>query len=142
MNYKKDNDKIFVKIEKGEYIHLQILDIVNKLSLDSGYIIGIGAVTDVELGYFNIETKEYSSRKFTQNYELVSFIGNISFRDGKRFIHTHVSLSDSSCKVIGGHLFDAKITAAGEFVILPGKSLIKRKFNSDIGLALWDFANE
>ena len=142
MIYNKDNDKIFIKIERGEYIHLQILNVINNLSLDSGLIIGIGAVTDVELGYFNIDTKEYSSRKFTENYELVSFIGNISFRDGKRFIHTHVSLSDYSFKVIGGHLFDAKVAAAAEFVILPAKQLINRKFNSDIGLALWDFANE
>ena len=142
MRYKVDTNKIFIKIEKGEFIHLKILELVNNLSIDSGIVVGIGAVTDVKLGYFDIDSKEYSSRDFSEEYELISFTGNISLRDGQRFIHTHVSMSDSSYKVMGGHLFDAKIAAGGEFILSPGEISINRKFDSDVGLALWDIDNE
>ena len=142
MKYKIDTDKIFIKIEKGEFIHLKILELVNNLSIDSGFIVGVGAVTDVKLGYFDIDSKEYSSKDFSGEYELISFTGNISLRDGQRFIHTHASISDSSFKVIGGHLFDAKIAAGGEFILCSGKISINRKFDSDVGLALWDLENE
>lgn len=142
MRYKVDTNKVFIKIEKGEFIHLKILELANNLSIDSGLVVGIGAVTDVKLGYFDIDSKEYSSRDFSGEYELISFTGNISLRDGQRFIHTHVSISDSSYKVIGGHLFDAKIAAGGEFILSPGGISINRKFDSDVGLALWDIDNE
>ena len=142
MKYKVDTNKVFIKIEQGEFIHLKILELANNLSIDSGLVVGIGAVTDVKLGYFDIDSKEYSSRDFSGEYELISFTGNISLRDGQRFIHTHVSISDSSYKVIGGHLFDAKIAAGGEFILSPGEISINRKFDSDVGLALWDIDNE
>ena len=142
MRYKVDTNKVFIKIEKGEFIHLKILELANNLSIDSGLVVGIGAVTDVKLGYFDIDSKEYSSRDFSGEYELISFMGNISLRDGQRFIHTHVSISDSSYKVVGGHLFDAKIAAGGEFILSPGEISINRKFDSDVGLTLWDIDNE
>ena len=43
--------------------------------------------------------------------------------------------------VFGGHLFDAIITAAGEFVLIPGNERINREMNTDIGLPLWCLEN-
>jgi hypothetical protein len=39
--------------------------------------------------------------------------------------------------VFGGHLFNVKITAAGEFIIQLGSEDINREMNSGIGLPLW-----
>ena len=62
-----------------------------------------------------------------------------SIRDNKQFSHTHITFSDKNFRVFGGHLFDATITAAGEFFILKNDYSLKRKFNKDVGLALWCF---
>tara|TARA_B100001250_G_scaffold334729_1_gene300726 strand:+ start:298 stop:726 length:429 start_codon:yes stop_codon:yes gene_type:complete len=142
MKYRKGNNKIFVRLEKEESIHSNILDLINNLCIDSGFIIGIGAINSVKLGYYDIKSKEYSSKNFINDYELTSFTGNISFRNGKRFIHSHISMSDSSYKMYGGHLFEAKISAAGEFCIFPDQVSIERTYCSDIGLALWDFSDK
>ena len=68
---------------------------------------------------------------------MISFIGNVSVKEGKRFIHSHVSFSDTEYRVFGGHLFDAKISAAGEFTLFLGNKNIDRYFDNDIGLYLW-----
>ena len=66
----------------------------------------------------------------------------ISLKDGNYFCHTHINFSDTNYRLFGGHLFDAKITAAGEFVIIPGKKDINRKMNTNIGLPLWCLENK
>ena len=70
-------------------------------------------------------------------YELISYMGNISLKDGERFIHSHISFSDSKYNVFGGHLFDAKISAAGEFILFSGDKNINRYFDNDVGLFFW-----
>ena len=58
-------------------------------------------------------------------------------KDGKPFAHTHITFSDTNYKVFGGHLFDARITAAGEFLMQLGNDKITREINHEIGLPLW-----
>ena len=48
-----------------------------------------------------------------------------------------ITFSDIEFNVFGGHLFDAKIAAAGEFVIDSCNFEIKRKYNANLGLHLW-----
>ena len=138
MNYKKSNNKIFVKIFKDDFINEKLLEVAKKEGIKSGWINGIGAIKNVEIGYYDLNAKEYMKKKFKSHYELVSLIGNISLVNDKPFIHTHISFSDTEYKMFGGHLFDAQITAAGEFFISLSDFSLSRKLNCDIGLALWD----
>ena len=64
-------------------------------------------------------------------------IGNITWKEGKPFSHTHITFSDTDYHVYGGHLFDAKISAAGEFIMQIGTKEITREMNVGIGLRLW-----
>ena len=65
----------------------------------------------------DVENKKYQKRNFDEHYELLSLIGNITYKDGVPFVHTHVTFSDTEYIVFGGHLFDAKIIATGEIVL-------------------------
>ena len=58
------------------------------------------------------------------------------------FSHTHITFSDTNYNVFGGHLFDAQISATGEFKIDILDSKIDRKFSNEIGLNLWCLNNE
>ena len=138
MNYKKVNDKIFITIGKDEFINQKLLEVAVKEKIKSGWINGIGAIRDVEIGYYDLNQKKYIKKNFNKHYELISLIGNISLVDNKPFIHTHISFSDTKYKSFGGHLFDARITAAGEFFVSLSDFVLSRELNCDIGLALWD----
>ena len=138
MKYKKVDDKIFVSIDKGELVNERLLKVAQKEELNSGWVNGLGAISNIEIGYWDIEKKIYVKQKFDNDYELLSLIGNISLVDNEPFIHTHISFSDTNFKVYGGHLFDAKIIAAAEFCVFISDYHLHRKLNCNIGLNLWN----
>ena len=138
MKYNKVDDKIFVSIDKGELVNQKLLEVAQQENLTSGWINGLGAISSIEIGYWDIEKKIYEKQKFNNDYELLSLIGNVSLVDNKPFVHTHISFSDTSFKVFGGHLFDAEVIAAAEFCIFTSNYHLHRKLNCDIGLSLWD----
>tara|TARA_B100000686_G_scaffold318127_1_gene367512 strand:+ start:257 stop:676 length:420 start_codon:yes stop_codon:yes gene_type:complete len=137
VNYKRIDDKIFIAISKGELVNTSLLKVAKKESLTCGWINGLGAITDVEIGYYDIDKKQYFKKKFTEHYELISLIGNVSLVDNDPFVHTHITFSDTKYKVFGGHLFDAEIIAAGEFLISISPYELHRKLDCNIGLSLW-----
>ena len=138
MKYKKVDDKIYVSIDKGELVNDKLLEVAKIEKLNSGWINGLGAISDIEIGYWDIEKKIYIKKYFDEDYELLSLIGNISLVNNQSFIHTHISFSNTEFKVFGGHMFDAKVIAAAEFCIFSSNYHLHRKLNCDIGLSLWD----
>ena len=137
MNFRIDNSQIFMTLAKGDYINKTFEDFSAKNGVGCAWLNGIGAIADPEIGYYSLNTKSYHRKVFSGDYELTSLIGNITIKEGKYFSHTHITFSDTNYNVLGGHLFDAKITAAGEFIMLPGKKNIIRQMNPEIGLSLW-----
>ena len=138
MNHKKIDDKIFISIDKGEFVNQKLLEVAEQEKLKSGWINGLGAISNIEVAYYDIEKKVYIKKKFDDHYELLSLIGNISLVDSKPFVHTHISFSDTKFRAFGGHLFDAKVIAAAEFCIFTSDYHLHRKLNCDIGLSLWN----
>ncbi len=142
MDYQRETDKIFVTLDKGEFINESLLKVAQQEKINTGWISGIGAVEEIEVGYYDLSAKCYQKRKFPGEHELTGLIGNVTEKDGGLFVHTHITFCDTEFRGFGGHLFDARITAAGEFIIYPGKTRINRKFNKEIGMALWCFNHD
>ena len=138
MKYKKVDDKIFVSIDKGELVNQKLLEVAQQEKLKSGWINGLGAISNIEVAYYDIEQKIYEKQNFNNHYELLSLIGYVSLVDDKPFIHTHISFSNTEFKVFGGHLFDAKVIAAAEFSIFVSDYHLHRELNCNIGLSLWN----
>ena len=129
-------------MKPGDLVIQNLTKIAKENNIQSGWVSGIGAIKNVTIGMYDLKTKEYAKKTFNDEYELLSFNGNISIKDGFQFIHAHISFSDSRFKAYGGHLFETKIYAAGEFMIDITSCTINRKFNNAIGLHTWCFMNE
>jgi len=140
--YQIDKNLIFVNLEPNDQVIKSLTKIAEELKLTSGWISGIGAIKRASIGMFDIEKKEYNKKDFLDEYELVSFEGNISMKEGKPFIHAHIVFSDKNYLVYAGHLFETVITAAGEFVIHKSTSNIKRIMNNTVGLPLWCLSDD
>lgn len=123
---------------KGEEVVQTLEQFFEQQNISSGTISGIGAVKDVELGFYDPEKKEYNSQLFRDDFEIVHFIGNISLRDNRPFLHAHIAVGDSSFRVLGGHLFSAIVSVTGEFVLTPFSKPIHRIHDEETGLKLLD----
>ena len=142
MNYKKTKNYIALSLQSDEYINESIKKVFIEEGLKSGWIEGLGAVYDIELGYYDLNKKDYIKKRFEGEYEITSLVGNVAFLDNECFVHTHTTICDSNFQAFGGHLFDAKISATGEFKITLFDTKIKRAFSDEIGLNLWCLHDE
>ncbi|MFX1394717.1 MAG: PPC domain-containing DNA-binding protein [Promethearchaeota archaeon] len=84
-------------------------DIVKNHDVKSGLINIIGAFKIFTIGYFNLSTKEYNFKTFEEEVELISCMGNVSYKNGDPLIHIHVSVGKDDYNIIGGHLSQPSI---------------------------------
>ena len=133
-------EKVFIgRLNRGSDVLKELTRIVEENRIKSGAVILIGALDRVNVGYYNEETKSYDSFTGEGFYELVSGVGNISWRDGKPVVHIHIAASSHEGDVKMGHLLEGTITSLTvEYVILAFDFIVERKYDEETGLALLD----
>ena len=137
MNFRIDNSRVLMTLAKGDYINRTFESFASMKGVECAWLNGIGALENPEIGYYSMDDKSYLRKHFKGEFELTSLMGNITMKEGRPFAHTHITFSDINYRVWGGHLFDARITAAGEFLMQLGNDKITREINHEIGLPLW-----
>ena len=137
MKFRIDKSRAYMTLAKGDNINKTFESFAEVKGIGCAWLNGIGALENPEIGYYSLEDKAYHRKTFKGVYELTSLIGNITLKEGKPFSHTHITFSDTEFRVFGGHLFNADITAAGEFIMQFGSDEINREMNAEIGLPLW-----
>ena len=137
MNHIAQDNKIMLRIDKGEYVNKTILDVASFYNLKFGWINGLGAIMNPELGYYDLKNKEYIKKTIIGEFELTSLVGNLTLKEGDLFVHSHITFSDINFNAYGGHLFDCKIAVAGEFVVFRSPTEINRIYDDEIGLYTW-----
>ena len=137
MKFRMEKSRAYMTLAKGDNINKTFESFAEVKGVGCAWLNGIGALENPEIGYYSLEDKSYYRKTFKGEYELTSLIGNITLKEGKPFSHTHINFSDTEFRVFGGHLFNANITAAGEFIMQFGSDEINREMNADIGLPLW-----
>ena len=137
MKFRIGQSRVYMTLAKGDNINKTFESFAEVKGIGCAWLNGIGALENPEIGYYSLEDKAYHRKTFKGEYELTSLIGNITLKEGKPFSHTHITFSDTEFRVFGGHLFNANITAAGEFIMQFGSDEINREMNVGIGLSLW-----
>lgn len=139
MQFKQNDNTYFIYLEKDEPVVDVLTNFCKEHNILNGYISGIGAVNNIELGAYDTSTKGYIKRTFKETYELISYQGNIMLLDDKPFIHAHITIGNHNMELFGGHLFSMNIAVVGEFIIQHIDGNSKRTFDDEIGLATWNF---
>jgi predicted DNA-binding protein with PD1-like motif len=139
MDAVRDGDRWFLRLDKDVDLFSTLEEWAAKEGLKSGHMSGIGALKDVELGFYHLADKHYDRKTFPNEAELLSLDGNLSFVDGKPFFHIHTVLGDEKFQAYGGHLFSAKVAVTCEINFRPFEADIVRTPNEEIGLNLLSF---
>ena len=98
----------------------------------------IGAVRRVSYAYYEQDDHRYLELASTTHHEVVGFVGNVSLRDDRPFLHAHATFADAGGATVGGHLLRGCEVFAAEVMIreITGVSLV-RVPDEQTGLALW-----
>jgi hypothetical protein len=119
-----------------------LLEELTKIATEHGIRLGrieaIGAVQKVRIGFYNQNKRKYQFHLFSQPMEIVKLAGNISTKDGKPFVHAHITLADKAGKSCGGHLAEGTTVFACEFILetFEGPEF-NRYLDEETGLSLW-----
>ena len=138
MRYRKIQSAYVIRLEKGEKVIERLLEFCEKEKIKAGCFNGLGAVSEAELGHYDLGKKEYSSKKFSGQYEISSFHGNISEMSGKSYVHAHIVVGDSGFISWSGHLKEAVVGATCEIFLTKLDTAISRKKEEETGLNLLD----
>lgn len=131
------NGSFLIQLQAGESVQEKLRLFALENQVKAGFITGIGAISDPELGYFDIHQKKYLSIQLDGSYEVLSLNGNLSEHKGEPFFHIHVSLADKDFSVKGGHLFDAKVSVTLELIFQKTNIPLSRSLDDQTGLNLW-----
>jgi predicted DNA-binding protein with PD1-like motif len=137
VKYRKEGDRYLIVLDKGDEVVESLTAFVTDAGISGGSVRGIGGVTGVELGFFDIDKREYLRRKLDGFYELACLLGDVSLVDGKPFCHLHAVISDTQMRASAGHLFRAEVSVTAEIFLTPGEEA-RRAFDGRIGLNLLD----
>ena len=168
MEYKKIGETFYIRMDRGDEIIGNILEICRKESIPSAIFSGIGGCSSAELQVFIPErlrvgdgtsgmTGSFETEQLEGMLELVSLNGNVvSGDDGQLYHHTHALFSfkggnrdvdnivgghqDGQHGMAGGHLKSTTVLYTAEIELRPtiGGS-IGRKFDPETGTGFWNF---
>ena len=140
MDCTRQDKTLFVRIDKGDDLVSNLLSPVQKAGWTAGSVIGIGALSNIELGIYEPESKSYLRQRFPDTYELLSMTGNIGMMDEKLFSHLHVVLAGADFRAFGGHLFSATVAVTAEAKIEKLEMTLKRKMHDELKIGLLNFS--
>lgn len=139
MEYRKFNNTIVARIDKGEEILEKIKEIALKENIKLANVNALGATNDFTVGVYKVDEKKYYSNSFQGNFEIVSLTGTINTMNDEFYTHIHMSAGNDKGEVFGGHLNRAIVSATCEMIINIIDGNVDRFYDEKIGLNLFKF---
>jgi predicted DNA-binding protein with PD1-like motif len=123
--------------DTGDEVSETLLAFAREQAVDSAHFTGIGALTDVVLGYFEWDSKEYKRIPVREQVEVVSLVGNIARSpEGGPALHAHIVIGKSDGMAMGGHLLGGHVRPTLEVALTESPAHLQRAIDPETGLAL------
>jgi predicted DNA-binding protein with PD1-like motif len=133
----EQGQKTFVLVfDTGDEVMSGLLDFAKQQQLNGSHFTAIGAFSDVVVGYFDWEKKDYTCLPLPEQVEVLSLVGDIACNQGAPQVHAHVVLGKADGTAHGGHLIEAHVRPTLEVVLLESPQHLQRQSDAASGLAL------
>lgn len=139
MEYRRFDNTIIARIDKGEEILEQVKEIALKENIKLASIQALGAIGQFTAGVFLTDQKKYLANEWEGCFEIVSLTGTVNTMNGEFYSHLHISAGNEKGEVFGGHLNRAIVSATCEMVIHVIPGTVDRYYDEKIGLNLLKF---
>jgi predicted DNA-binding protein with PD1-like motif len=123
-------------MDKGEEAFSEIVAFATANDVNAASLTAIGACTSATIGYFDPEKGDYVNRRFIEQMEIASCIGDIADDDGKPALHAHIVLGRRDYSAIAGHLQEIHVFPTMEIVLTETPAHLRKTLDKSTGLTL------
>ena len=139
MEFRKFGDTYTVRMDRGEEILSTLAAFCEREDIRLAQVDALGAVDRASVAVYDVGTKTFYRRVFTEPMEITNLCGTVSRMDGRPYLHLHVTLADRELCCHGGHAVELTVAATCEMTVrvLPGE--VGRRYDEATGLNLFSF---
>lgn len=140
MTYKFDGYNWIVKLSKGELLIESLLEVVKREDIKGAWVSGLGGVLWAELGYYDLEDRQYHWQRLEDVPEITSLQGNVAWKDGEPVLHIHGTFSKKDMSAVGGHVKELAVGGTCEILLHRWYEAegLTRSLDEETGLTLLD----
>jgi predicted DNA-binding protein with PD1-like motif len=126
------------RLEAGDDLVEEIEHLAAEYEVKAAWVSVIGAVRHASFAYYDQEDRRYIELDSDDHHELFGFVGNISVRDGRAFLHAHAGFAARHGGTVAGHLLPGCEVFVAEVTIreMTGVELTRTP-DEVTGLSLW-----
>jgi predicted DNA-binding protein with PD1-like motif len=126
------------RLETGSDLVEEIERACAEREIRAAWVSVVGAVSRAAYAWYDQEELRYLELGSGTHHELSGFVGNVSLKEGRPFLHAHATFSDRSGATVGGHLLPGCTVWVAEVTLreMTGVQL-ERTPDEVTGLALW-----
>jgi predicted DNA-binding protein with PD1-like motif len=124
--------------DKGDEVITGLNAFARERRLTACHFTAIGAFSDLTVGFFDWEQKDYAKIPINEQVEVLSLVGDIALKDGQPTVHAHVVVGKTDGTAHGGHLMEAYVRPTLEVILVESPNFLRRTLDPESGLALID----
>ena len=123
----------------GDEVSDGLLAFAREHRIRAAHFTAIGALSDVTLGYWKWESKEYTRILVHEQVEVLSLVGNVALGpNGEPKVHAHLVVGKADGTAHGGHLLEGHVRPTLEVVLVEAPTELRRSIDAETGLPLID----
>jgi predicted DNA-binding protein with PD1-like motif len=116
-----------IVFDQGDEVLENLLAFARSEELSAAEFTGLGALSDVVLGYFDWQDKDYRRIPIAEQVEVLSLTGNVALQDGEPKLHPHIVVGKSDGTAHGGHLIEGHVRPTLEVIVTESPSHLQRR---------------
>jgi predicted DNA-binding protein with PD1-like motif len=122
----------------GDEVMSGLTEFAKETGLGGARFTGIGAFSNVLLGYWNVEGRRYEEIQVREQVEVLALTGDVAVEEGEPRVHAHVVLGTRDGSARGGHLLEGHVRPTLEVMVEESPAHLRKRFDPESGLALID----
>jgi len=131
-----DDEKVVLRFDPGEEVFSGLVRFAKEAGIDAALVSGLGSSSEVELGFYDKDEKEYQKTSFIEPMEILNITGNVGLLDTEITVHLHGSFGLPNYQMIGGHIHRLVVNTTVELMLDTMGGEINREYDEETGLNL------
>ena len=103
--------------DKGDEVVAELTAFARKRQVTAAHFTAIGALSDVTLGFFDRNKKDYTKIPVAEQVEVLSLVGDIALDGREPKVHAHVVIGKADGTAHGGHLIAGHVWPTLELIL-------------------------